>query len=379
MAVYMVTGKLGSGKSLICVGKIFDYITENRMVATNLDIYPEHFGNPWAKKTRIIRLPDKPTVDDLNMLPEPYEGDYDEEKTGLIVLDECGSWFNSRNFRDKARMPVIDKLLHIRKAGWDVMFIVQHIDMIDSQVRNGLGELVVRCSRFDRFSLPVIGWLTRQAGFEIKPPKIHLAAVRYGPAENAPIVERWIYRGNDFYNAYDTRQVFGANDCGTHSLLPPYHYIGTTIKRSDYEKTRFRNSVVQFINATTKKARVFFFVGVLIGSLFVNYDIFLSGVQAKEASQSAPQEQEAKEEKSEPDRIRIYASVRKTNGFEYYFKKNGQHWYPEQEGYKVRWINPCAAKLVSLNSSKTITCEAEERGQSGEPTDRSDEAELAMN
>ncbi|MFK4136821.1 zonular occludens toxin domain-containing protein, partial [Pseudomonas luteola] len=37
MAVYFVTGKLGSGKSLVAVGKIRDYMIAGRRVATNLD------------------------------------------------------------------------------------------------------------------------------------------------------------------------------------------------------------------------------------------------------------------------------------------------------------------------------------------------------
>ena len=37
MAVYFITGKLGSGKSIAAVGKIRDYLNEGRAVATNLD------------------------------------------------------------------------------------------------------------------------------------------------------------------------------------------------------------------------------------------------------------------------------------------------------------------------------------------------------
>ena len=38
MAVYAVTGKLGSGKSLVSVSRISDALIKNLKVATNLDI-----------------------------------------------------------------------------------------------------------------------------------------------------------------------------------------------------------------------------------------------------------------------------------------------------------------------------------------------------
>jgi len=38
MAVYVVTGKLGAGKTLVAVGKIQDKIVSGCRVATNLDL-----------------------------------------------------------------------------------------------------------------------------------------------------------------------------------------------------------------------------------------------------------------------------------------------------------------------------------------------------
>ena len=38
MAVYVVTGKLGAGKTLVAVGKIKDKLNQGCKVATNLDL-----------------------------------------------------------------------------------------------------------------------------------------------------------------------------------------------------------------------------------------------------------------------------------------------------------------------------------------------------
>src|SRR5690349_9318508 len=124
MPATLVTGKLGAGKSLVCVGKIQDYLMAGRRVATNLDLYLERLLPSRARKVQCVRLPDKPTAADLELLGSGNDTP-DESQNGLIVLDELGTWLNARQWGDKERQPVIDWLLHSRKKGWDVMFIVQ--------------------------------------------------------------------------------------------------------------------------------------------------------------------------------------------------------------------------------------------------------------
>ncbi|WP_133470534.1 zonular occludens toxin domain-containing protein [Paraglaciecola marina] len=370
MTVHLVTGKLGGGKSLCTVGKIRDYLAEGRMVATNLDLYVENFGNPWAKKTRIFRLPDKPTVDDFENLPAPYEGDYDESKTGLIVLDECGTWFNTREYRDKSRQPVINKMLHIRKAGWDVMFIIQHIEMIDKQVREGLGELVATCRRADRLRIPFFTPFFGMLGIPLRPPRIHVAEVRYGTHSTAPLNDRWVYRGNNLFNAYDTRQVFGSNDCGLHSMLPAYNVYGCTIKKWDYEKRRFKENTVKWLAAFGRAKRLTFLVGLISGGLFLPDDINFSitglifGTEEKTKVVTQPDSPKDKALKPEIkhindlDSVYISASVKHSDGFDYVFYKNDEIYHPEDYGYKVNWSGPCKAKLIGLNDYHFITCSA---------------------
>ena len=59
------------------------------------------------RKTRVIRIPDKPSLNDLLVIGTGNTS-YDESRNGLLVLDECGTWFNSRSWGDKDRQPVID-------------------------------------------------------------------------------------------------------------------------------------------------------------------------------------------------------------------------------------------------------------------------------
>lgn len=179
-----------------------------------------------AKNIDLMRIPDKPTIEDLNAIGKGYDGhDYDESKFGLLVLDECGTWFNSRNWQDKTRKDVNDWFLHARKLCWDVYIIIQDFSMLDSQARDAIGELIVTCRRLDKLRVPFIGGLIKTfTGFNPTMPRIHRAKVTYA---DGLVSDVWVYRGNDLFACYDTRQSFIQNyPHGTHSVLPPWHTHG---------------------------------------------------------------------------------------------------------------------------------------------------------
>jgi hypothetical protein len=208
VAIYLVCGKLGAGKSLACVGRIRDALQEGRRVVTNLDLKLEAMFPRGGDRGAVCRLPDKPTLEDLNAIGRGQEGCEDEDN-GLIVLDELGAWLNTRSFQDKERLPVIEWLLHSRKLGWDVIMIIQHPNMVDKQVREGLCEYLVICRRTDRLPVPFLGSFVKLlTGKKLKMPQIHVGTVRYGMEPGALVADRWVYRARDLYAAYDTRQRF---------------------------------------------------------------------------------------------------------------------------------------------------------------------------
>ena len=95
MAIYIVTGKLGSGKTLAAVGRIRDYLRQGRRVATNLNLRVEHLLGSGNRSASVVRLSDKPTVPELEVLGLGAS-ELNEERYGLLVLDELGSWLNAR-------------------------------------------------------------------------------------------------------------------------------------------------------------------------------------------------------------------------------------------------------------------------------------------
>lgn len=267
MTVHLVTGRLGAGKSLVSVGRIWDYLAAGRPVATNLDIYPAYAPQPWLRDCVLYRLPDYPSVADLEALGI-VDTNSDESKNGLIVLDECSHHMNSRDWQHSERAAVLRWLTHARKLGWDVIMIVQHPSMMDKQIREALSELVVTCKRLDRFTVPLIGpLLTWLLGVRINLPRVHVGIVKYGLAPTAQTVERWVYRGTSLFKSFDTRQIFGASEVGGLAcVLTPWHARGRYTTESRYLYEQFKNYAIDWKKTITSiRPLPFFFLGLVVG------------------------------------------------------------------------------------------------------------------
>lgn len=227
MAVYSVEGKLGTGKTKFAVWRAQEALAQGRRVASNVDLQLGVLSKLGDWKTAYTRLPDKPSPFDLEALGHGNPGSYDEERNGVLILDELGTWLNSRSFQDKSRAGLLDWLIHARKLGWDVYLIVQDAQMIDRQVREALIEYNCRCMRLDKVRLPLIGGILndafgRRVGFL---PRMHLVVSRLGTGANSVVAQRWTYRGDWLHQAYDTRQVFRSDyPHGTHSVLHPRYF-----------------------------------------------------------------------------------------------------------------------------------------------------------
>lgn len=243
MAVYAVTGKLGTGKTKFSVWRAQSALKAGRRVASNVDLHLDVLAGPRAVAKSYVRIPDKPTAFDLEALGHGNPESYDEDRNGVMILDELGTWLNSRSFQDKGRAGLLDWLIHARKLGWDVYLVVQDAAMIDKQVRTALIEYEARCLRLDKVKLPLIGgWINDIAGV-FRPggdggrwgylPRMHLVAARVGEGSNAVVAERWWYLGDWLHKAYDTRQVFRSDyEHGAFSQLHPGKFVNQAEARA---------------------------------------------------------------------------------------------------------------------------------------------------
>lgn len=210
--VKFVQGKLGGGKGKYSVLQAQEYLRAGRPVATNMNLILEKLVSPRNKMT-VIRVPDKPRLSDLENLGFSYTGKYNKKKNGLLILDELGTWFNSRNWNDKGRKEIIDFMLHIRKLGWDVILQVQDISLVDKQLRDATGQLLVNCTNLDSVPVPWVSFFTRMFfGKSVYLPEFHKANTYLGDSKNGYKLEGIFYRGKDIEAAYDTRQVFSMDE-----------------------------------------------------------------------------------------------------------------------------------------------------------------------
>lgn len=263
MAVYLVQGKLGTGKSKFCVYMARQAMYYGRRVAGNLDIKTELLCPKYP--LGYVRVPDKPTAFDLDAIGHGNPDSYNEQKNGMLILDELGTWLNSRSFQDKSRAEILDWFIHARKKGWDVYLIVQDAVMIDKQVREALVEYTATCMRMDKVKIPWIGPILNFVGQSYNDiagirepstwgylPFFHLVTARLGEGQNKVVAERWTYKGRDLEAAYDTRQIFRSDyEHATYSVLPPW---GFSIAKSRFLRwlDSFRPVLVQGRHASRK-------------------------------------------------------------------------------------------------------------------------------
>lgn len=233
---FLLTGKRGNGKSLSALAMMRNYLSEGRPIATNLDIRPENLAHA-SIKTCCYRVPDWPTASDLSSLPLGNPGlrwvdgqperqpDFQEDKNGLLVLDEVVTFLSARQWQGSGRQDLINWFAQSRKYGWDLCLICQHPRMLDSAIRDSLIDLHGVTKRLDKIMIPVLGPLVKFfTGKPLRFPKIHVTTFFYGFGQSAPKSDVWKFFGKDLYDAYNSFQIIDGNlgQTGAYTYLSPY-------------------------------------------------------------------------------------------------------------------------------------------------------------
>lgn len=371
MAVYIITGKLGGGKTLVSVGMIRDALQEGRKVATNIDLKLENLL-PWQRKNVVaFRLPDKLTAESFEMIGHgnpDKDGVIDEDQNGLLVLDEGGLALNSRDYREEGRKDFIKWGIHSRKNGWDMAIVIQHIDALDKQVRDLFGEHVVTCSRLDKMRIPMFGWILQLVGFKGTMGKVHKATCRYGQQSQA--VQTWVkwYQGKDLYDAFNTRQTFDPNDgSGVRQYLSPYLIKGRYHSRNEEIKDGLKNTWQIYALAKVGRLSVFFSAMLLGGwsyAQFTNEDAMtvqaaavepFEQVAAKIESEEMPIEVEKPIDPWDHAYISSYVGNNKTGTHKYKFRAAGLPIDPPLSSAMIP-VSRCAVILKTDTKIYEIYC-----------------------
>lgn len=231
MPCYLVCGRTGQGKGLCSVGMMAEmYLSQGRRVATNMDIFPENFRDPYNHKIRITRVPDIPTADDLYSLGFGNDTPEDEDVNGLLCLDEASIFLNARAWNDKSRAPMLAYLMQRRKFGWDVVLQVQDPNCVDKQAFEGMIDYVVTAAYVRNVNIPILSSVIKKV-FGLRrvqfPKWLRWHTARMVNTVTGLTEDVHRYRGTNLYPLYDTKQVFTRDyPHGIHSLLTPWHLKG---------------------------------------------------------------------------------------------------------------------------------------------------------
>lgn len=148
--ISLYTGSVGSGKSYHAIQLGMDWLRTRKNVIANFPIKPpekiltKRGRAKWENKMERWNYVEEITVEYLMAL-SLQNGWFGKESQCLVIIDEAGIMFNSRDWQHErdGRQKWIKFLSQSRKFGYDFVFVCQMDRMIDRQIR-GLVEYEVK-------------------------------------------------------------------------------------------------------------------------------------------------------------------------------------------------------------------------------------------
>lgn len=148
--ITLYSGTPGSGKSFHATVLGLRFLSRGRSLITN---YPLKIDNKKYKGNYFYMPNEEITVKKLLSMSLKY-GFLGKESSCLLIIDEAGCKFNSREYNSKDRMSWIEFFSQHRKLGFDIVMVAQNDRMIDRQIR-ALFEYEVKHRKLNN----IIEWL----------------------------------------------------------------------------------------------------------------------------------------------------------------------------------------------------------------------------
>lgn len=196
--IKLFTGTPGSGKSYNAVREALIWLRAGRKVIANFAL---KFTDREKKKGMDQRFTyltnDEITISRLVMYAiDNGMLEFQHEAQCLVIIDEAGGRFNSREFGKTDRKEWIDFFSQHRKLGFDFILVAQADRMIDKQIR-GYIEYEIKHRRANRVSVfRYIPWV-----------KIFVA-VQYWYQQRQRMEAEWIMLKKKTANKYDHMKMF---------------------------------------------------------------------------------------------------------------------------------------------------------------------------
>jgi len=199
--IALFTGSVGSGKSYhaLCSGLQKIYAIPVRYVVANFPIFFSK-GKRGDKERERWYFWEEITPERLIAF-SLEKGFFGKEGHCLLIIDEAGCVFNSRDWQIKAaeRAKWVKFFSQSRKFGYDIILVSQSDRMIDRQIRD-LAEYEVK-----HFSMKRYWWL---AWF---PVKLHCAVWFWYHTKLKGTVDPFVIR-KSVASKYDTMRIFNIRD-----------------------------------------------------------------------------------------------------------------------------------------------------------------------
>lgn len=200
--IQIFTGFVGSGKSYHAVRdgvETSDIRGGKRWVIANFPIKPK---KRWFRKSKhksrwIFKENDDLTVKYL-VEKSIKMGWYGQESRCLLIIDEAGVMFNSRdwNVKPQERKDWIKFLSQSRKFGYDIIFICQDVRMMDRQIRS-LAEYEVQHKKINNWSF-----------FKFLPFTLFVCVSFWNGVRNIKGSVKFVIYRKKVANRYDTMGLF---------------------------------------------------------------------------------------------------------------------------------------------------------------------------
>jgi hypothetical protein len=160
--IKIVTGVVGSGKTLSCAMEIFDVLCSGRTVATNVQLVWEELADLALRERGVILNREQVFIFDPEVTPDWHR----HVPWGLpgapveVYLDEIHLFANARDWAETAKnsRSLLSFLSQSRKAHMNITFIVQEVGNLDKQYRV-LAEWEYYCVSTAHIPLGILGRL----------------------------------------------------------------------------------------------------------------------------------------------------------------------------------------------------------------------------
>ena len=201
--ISLVTGKIGSGKTLYCVGMIVKHLSKGLTVYTNIPLNFEEIAKYVRKNSRRIIVEEQLQYVDLVNSAEWHK----VIKWGspghpvLVLWDEIHLFFNARDWAKTQSLhrDMLSFLSQSRKTDTDVVFIAQVASTLEKQFRVQC-EWEYYCRKIKDIPVPLFGTL----------PINRMLLVQKDCESDKPISRSMVMYDRRLFPCYDTRSFLDA-------------------------------------------------------------------------------------------------------------------------------------------------------------------------